>query len=105
LATVWITSLREAIAYGCDEVHVIDDPSQELCSALYGKPSDLCREVKPEIVLIGATPTGRDLSGIVATLIETGLTADFTGLDIDCESGCFDDTADVRREYNGHHLL
>lgn len=77
----------EAIAYGCDEVHVIDDPLLgKYLSASFGKAlSDLCREVKPEIVLIGATPTGRDLSGIVATQIETGLTADCTGLDIDNE--------------------
>jgi electron transfer flavoprotein alpha subunit len=49
--------------------------------------ADLCRAVKPEIVLIGATPLGRDLASIVATEIETGLTADCTGLDIDEERG------------------
>lgn len=43
------------------------------------------RKVKPEIVLIGATSVGRDLASIVATTIETGLTADCTGLDIDEE--------------------
>jgi electron transfer flavoprotein alpha subunit len=43
--------------------------------------------VKPEVLLIGATPLGRDLASIVATLIETGLTADCTGLDVDEEKG------------------
>jgi electron transfer flavoprotein alpha subunit len=78
---------REAIAYGCDDVHVIDDPLLETYrSRPYGKAlTALCEKVKPEILLIGATSAGRDLAGIVATNIETGLTADCTGLDIDEE--------------------
>jgi electron transfer flavoprotein alpha subunit len=78
---------REAIAFGCDEVHVIDDPllgtyySQSFGKAL----TDLCMKTKPEIFLIGATSVGRDLASIVATNIETGLTADCTGLDIDAD--------------------
>ena len=35
------------------------------------------------IVLMGATGLGRDLAGAVATDLQTGLTADCTGLDID----------------------
>ncbi len=68
-------------------VHIIDDPLLETyLSKPYGKGlSDLCQKVKPEIVLIGATSVGRDLASIVATTIETGLTADCTGLDIDEE--------------------
>ena len=78
---------QEAIAHGCDEVHVIDDPLlQAYLSSPYGSAlSALCRKVKPEILLIGATSVGRDLAGIVATNIETGLTADCTMLDIDEE--------------------
>ncbi|HEY3276670.1 MAG TPA: FAD-binding protein [Syntrophorhabdaceae bacterium] len=78
---------REAVAYGCDDVHVMDDPLLgTYLSRPYGRAlSDLCRAVRPEIVLIGATPLGRDLASIVATEIETGLTADCTGLDIDEE--------------------
>jgi electron transfer flavoprotein alpha subunit len=80
---------REAIAYGCDEVYVIDHPLlKHYLSMPYGKAlADLCERVKPEIFLIGATPLGRDLSGIVATRLQTGLTADCTGLDIDEEKG------------------
>jgi electron transfer flavoprotein alpha subunit len=54
---------REAIAYGCDEVHVIDDPFlKTYLSKLYGKAlTDLSKKVKPEICLIGAIPVGRDL--------------------------------------------
>ncbi len=78
---------RQALAYGCDEVHVVDDPLLgTYLSRPYGKAvSDLCAQVKPEILLMGATLAGRDLSGVVATILETGLTADCTGLDIDEE--------------------
>ncbi len=80
---------REAIAYGCDEVHVVSHPLlRNYFSAPYGKAlADLCEEVKPEILLIGATHLGRDLAGIVATRLGTGLTADCTGLDIEEGTG------------------
>jgi electron transfer flavoprotein alpha subunit len=77
--------VQEAIAYGCDTVHVVDHPLLgHYSSRAYGKALvQLCEQVKPEIFLLGATPLGRDLSGVVATQLETGLTADCTGLDID----------------------
>jgi electron transfer flavoprotein alpha subunit len=76
---------QEAIAYGCDTVYVVDHPLLEhYSSRAYGKALvQLCEQVKPEVFLMGATPLGRDLSGVVATQLETGLTADCTGLDID----------------------
>jgi electron transfer flavoprotein alpha subunit len=79
----------EAIAYGCDEVHVIDDLLlSHYLPAPYGKAlSDLCLKVRPAILLVGATPLGRDLAGVVATRLETGLTADCTGLFIEKETG------------------
>jgi electron transfer flavoprotein alpha subunit len=43
----------------------------------------LIRKHHPEVVLIGATGLGRDLAGAIATELETGLTADCTGLNID----------------------
>jgi electron transfer flavoprotein alpha subunit len=43
----------------------------------------LVEKYKPEIMLVGATGLGRDLAGAVATQLETGLTADCTGLAID----------------------
>ena len=66
---------REATAYGCDEVHVIDDPFQNL-SKPYGKAlTDLCEKVKPEICLMGVTPRRPGLIRVVfvATNLETGL--------------------------------
>jgi electron transfer flavoprotein alpha subunit len=80
---------QEAIAYGCHEVHVIDHPLlKNYLPRTYGRAlADLCAEVRPEILLIGATPLGRDLSATVATHLQTGLTADCTALDIDEEKG------------------
>ncbi len=44
--------------------------------------ADLVRERKPEIVIYGATPLGRDLAPRVASALKTGLTADCTDLQI-----------------------
>lgn len=43
----------------------------------------LIKEVKPEICLIGATTMGRSIAPRLAAALETGLTADCTGLVID----------------------
>jgi len=79
----------EAGWFGCQEVHCIDHPSlQRYTSSLYGRAlSEMAKAVQPEILLIGATVLGRDLAGVVATLLRTGLTADCTGLDIEEETG------------------
>jgi electron transfer flavoprotein alpha subunit len=76
---------QEAVAYGCDTVHVVDNPLLgHYSSRAYGKALvQLCEQVKPEVFLLGATPLGRDVSAVVSTQLETGLTADCTGLDID----------------------
>lgn len=78
---------KEAITYGCDIVYMIDNPLLETYLAkVYGKALvQLCDQVKPEIVLLGATPLGRDLASVVATQLETGLTADCTGLEVNPE--------------------
>lgn len=75
----------EAIAYGCDSVYMMDNDSlRQYLPKVYGKAlADMCNYVKPEILLLGATHLGRDLSSVVSTLLQTGLTADCTGLDID----------------------
>jgi len=75
----------EAFKYGADTVYVMDHPVLEKYrtkSYLRGVV-DLVEKYKPEIVLMGATGLGRDLAGAVATDLQTGLTADCTGLTID----------------------
>ncbi len=78
---------KEAIAYGADRVYVSDSP--ELKDYRTRPYSRVClhviREFKPEIVLMGATYTGRDLAGAIATHLPTGLTADSTQLDVNEE--------------------
>lgn len=76
---------KEAGYYGADEVYLCDAP--ELKDYRTRPYSRVClkviREVKPEIVLFGATGTGRDLAGAIATHLPTGLTADTTELDVE----------------------
>jgi electron transfer flavoprotein alpha subunit len=76
---------QEAIYYGADTVYVCDAP--ELKDYRTRPYSRVClqviQEYKPEIVLIGATYTGRDLAGAIATHLPTGLTADCTELDVE----------------------
>ena len=46
---------------------------------------NLINEINPEIVLIGATTQGRELAPVISSRLNTGLTADCTGLDINDE--------------------
>lgn len=80
---------KELIEHGADDVYIIDHPvfhyyRGEVYSGAF---CQLVDQYKPEILLMGATTTGRDLAGAVATTLRTGLTADCTALDIDAESG------------------
>ena len=72
------------IAHGADKVYLLDNPKlshyqttgycQSICS--------LIEQHKPQIVLFGATPIGRDLAPTVASKMKCGLTADCTDLQI-----------------------
>lgn len=53
---------------------------------------ELARERKPEIILYGATNFGRELAPRVAVLLQTGLTADCTILEMDTEKGLLQQT-------------
>jgi len=79
----------QAGAFGCDQVHLLEhELLDHYISSLYGHAlSEMVRDIQPEILLIGATSLGRDLAGVVATHLRTGLTADCTGLDIEEETG------------------
>lgn len=78
---------NELIFYGADKVYGVDAPilrdfNDEIYSTVL---VDLINEYKPEIVLSGATAVGRSFIPKVSAKLETGLTADCTGLDIDSE--------------------
>lgn len=75
--------------YGADLAYVYDDPifkhyrTESFMKALL----DCSAKYKPEIILYGATSTGKDLASAVATDLPTGLTADTTELDVEEDTG------------------
>jgi electron transfer flavoprotein alpha subunit len=78
---------NQVIAYGADEVYMVDHPvlKQYRTESYMQGVMLLVEKYKPEIILYGATPNGKDLASAVATDLVTGLTADTTMLDVDVE--------------------
>jgi len=76
---------EEAIGYGADRVYCCDSSElKDYRTRPYSRVVlKIIHDVKPEIVLFGATATGRDLAGAIATHLPTGLTADCTILDVE----------------------
>ena len=74
--------------HGAQEVIMIDDPLlKDFTDDLYAEAmQQLVKKYKPEIILTGATNTGRSFLPRVATAMNAGLTADCTGLKIDRET-------------------
>lgn len=74
--------------HGADEVIMIDDLLlKEFTDDLYAEAmQQLIKKYKPEIILAGATNTGRSFLPRVATAMNAGLTADCTGLEIDANT-------------------
>jgi electron transfer flavoprotein alpha subunit len=79
---------KELIECGADKVYVATAPELKNYLTLPYSTiiSGMIRQYKPEIVLFGATTTGRDLASRIAARINAGLTADCTGLAIDKET-------------------
>lgn len=79
---------EELIYYGADQVIYVDDKILEnFATEPYTKAlTAVINDIKPEIVLVGATSIGRDLGPRVSARLHTGLTADCTLLDIDTET-------------------
>lgn len=82
-------SAEKLIGHGADKVYRVDDPALELFTDdIYEKiVSDLILAHKPEVVLAGATAIGRSFIPGVATIVDAGLTADCTRLEIRQEDG------------------
>jgi electron transfer flavoprotein alpha subunit len=76
---------EEAFRYGASRVYLIDDPVLGVYRNLpYGFGiSSLVQKYQPEIFLVGATTLGRSLASVIATRVQTGLTADCTELTIE----------------------
>ncbi|TVY10768.1 electron transfer flavoprotein subunit alpha/FixB family protein [Paenibacillus cremeus] len=75
--------------YGADTLYVYDDPIfKHYRTETFMRALLACTEkYKPEIILYGATSTGKDLASAVATDLPTGLTADTTILDVEEDTG------------------
>ncbi len=74
--------------YPVNRIYAVDNPvlARYRTQPFVEAAAQLVREYKPEIVLIGATSTGRDFAGGLATELKTGLTADCTDLAVECET-------------------
>ena len=76
---------KELGGYGADKVYVYNSPLlKDYTTDAYTKViTDTVEEIKPEILLFGASNIGRDLAPRCAARLHTGLCADCTHLDID----------------------
>ena len=82
---------KELIFFGADEVIVANHPLlRDYRTELY---TDIISEQvmarKPEVLIVGASPIGRDLAPRLSFRLNAGCTADCTGLDIDEENRLF----------------
>lgn len=77
--------LNEFIYRGADKVYVVDDSALEnfIVENYSNILVDLVKKYKPEIIIAGATTSGRTLMPHVAVRVNAGLTADCTDLDIE----------------------
>jgi len=96
-----VEALASALfAHGADRVYLVEDDrlahyqTGSYCRVM----STLVEKHRPQIVLYGATPIGRDLGPRVASTMRAGLTADCTALDIQ-------DVADPRTKEEHKNLL
>jgi caffeyl-CoA reductase-Etf complex subunit CarE len=79
---------KEAIAYGANKVYVVDDPllKDYLTDSYLGVIEKVIKQSQPQIVLLGQTPIGRDLTPRLAFRLNTGATMDTIALAIDPSS-------------------
>ncbi len=82
---------KELIAYGADEVLLVDDEvlkfytTESYAQAIY----KLVTDGDPNVLMFGATSIGRDLAPRLSARLHTGLTADCTKLENDEDGNLF----------------
>ncbi len=77
---------RDAVAYGADRVYVIEDaPAEHFEGASFAAiMQTLCTDtIKPAVVVLGQTASGRDLAPRIAFRLKAGLVTDCIALDLD----------------------
>jgi len=92
---------RDLICFGADKVYLAESGQLDVFieDTFTEVVTGLIKEHKPNIVLFGATSIGRSLAPRVASRLETGLTADCTGLEIDPETK---DLLQIRPTFGGN---
>lgn len=70
--------------YGADEIHILAPSNQEECleDVAIQRISRFLKEQMPDIFLVGSTMFGKSIVAGLAGVLQTGLTADCTGLKI-----------------------
>lgn len=94
-------SIDALVEFGAKNTHIATHPSlKDYRTVAYASViSELVREHKPNILLIGATHIGRDLAPRLSRRLGVGLTADCTELTIDPEDG---DLLQTRPAFGGN---
>ena len=74
----------QLLEYGVDRCYAVDYPelAQMRVEPYTNALEEVSLKIKPSIVLLAATPTGRTLAPRLATRLRTGLTADCTTLEV-----------------------
>jgi electron transfer flavoprotein alpha subunit len=93
---------EELVYRGADRVFLYDHSRLKDFDLLNYKHNivRLVREIEPEVFLLGATHLGRSLGPRIAVALDTGLTADCIGLEVD-ESGAL---LQIRPAFSGNIL-
>jgi len=78
------TLAPKLIQYGADKVYLVEHPllQRHQANSYASVIFDLIHKYEPQIVLYGATVTGRDLAPRIASAAKAGLTADCTDLQV-----------------------
>jgi electron transfer flavoprotein alpha subunit len=94
---------KEAIPFGADKVYVVDEPllKDYHTDSYVAVMQRLCKEISPDILLLGQTVMGRDLAPRLAFRLSSGLATDCIELSLDPETKLMLQTRPV---YGGNAL-
>jgi electron transfer flavoprotein alpha subunit len=82
------SAAKEAVSYGAEKVYLVDNPvfKEYLTDTHLNALEKVVRELDPGIVLFGQTSIGKDIAPRLAFRLNTGVTLDCIGLEIDADT-------------------
>ena len=94
---------KQAFVQGADNVYAADDPAiEDYQPELYVNIVErMCEDLDPSVLILGATPLGRDLAPRLSWRLKSGLASDCVELNIDPETNALIATRPV---YGGKAL-